>query len=94
MKKYLVAVCIGLLLFASLGCTEEEGPAEKIGKKIDKTISSTKEESQSALDKFNEDANQAFSDVKEKVNQKAAEIGEGLTEAKDTVVDKVEELTN
>jgi|GEM_PF-1481082 len=93
LKKMFFLVAALTLLFAFLGCTEEEGPAEKLGKKIDNVVNTTKKESQGALEKFNDDANAAFQGVKRKVNATAQEIGDGIVEAKDSLINKVEDLT-
>lgn len=93
MKKHIALVCALFLLFGAAACSDEHA-AEKAGKKIDQTVQQAKDGGKSALDKFNEDANESFKDVKEKVNKAADDMGEGLKEAKDVVVDKVKDMAN
>ncbi|KAB1439114.1 YtxH domain-containing protein [Pseudodesulfovibrio senegalensis] len=92
MKKYVILACTLFLLFGATACSDEHA-AEKAGKKIDQTVQQAKDGGKSALDKFNEDANESFKNVKEKVNEAADDVGEGLKEAKDVVVDKVKDMS-
>lgn len=90
MKRLFGPLLAILLLFAAAGCSNEEGPAEKLGRKIDDVVKTATDEGKNALDKFGDDAGKAFDDVKATVNEMAGEIGKGLEEAKETLTDREE----
>ncbi len=55
-RSAVTAFSVGLMVLALAGCMKEEGPAEKAGKKIDKTLSQAGQEIQKAGDKIQDAA--------------------------------------
>ena len=69
-KKMIVLISfLALLGIGTLGC-EQEGPAEKAGKKVDETIEKADEKM--------EEAGEKVDDLKEKSGEKLEETGEKL----------------
>ena len=55
-KNAVAVLAVGVLAMALSGCQKQEGPAEKAGKQIDKTMSSVGEQVQKAGDKIQDAA--------------------------------------
>lgn len=66
-KTLCVALALGLVL-AVAGCGEDEGPAEKAGKKIDQAVEKAGEKVEEATDKMGETAEEMGDKVQEKTN--------------------------
>jgi hypothetical protein len=64
-KKILVAVLLGCLSIAVVSC-ETEGPAEKVGEKIDQPVEKAGDKAEEAGEAIKEKAEEAEEEVKEK----------------------------
>jgi len=58
-QKLVSVLAMGIVAMALSGCEKHEGPAEKAGKEIDKTMSSVGEQIQKAGDKIQDAARDA-----------------------------------
>ncbi|RTZ45560.1 hypothetical protein EKL30_05920 [Candidimonas sp. SYP-B2681] len=58
-RSAVTVLSIGVMAFALAGCMKEEGPAEKAGKEIDKTLSQAGQQIQKAGDKIQDAARDA-----------------------------------
>jgi len=58
-QKLVSVLAMGIVAMALSGCQKQEGPAEKAGKEIDKTMSSVGEQIQKAGDKIQDAARDA-----------------------------------
>lgn len=55
MKPALLLICCAFLLGPALtACEDEEGPAEKLGKKVDESVNQAGQELEEAADKLEE----------------------------------------
>lgn len=52
MKPTVMLVCVGLLLGPALVACEEQGPAEKLGERIDETVEKAGDKVEEAADKI------------------------------------------
>ena len=71
-KKYITTLLLIPTLALTLltfGC-DSQGPAEKAGEKVDKTVEATKEAVSDAADKVGEDIDKAAEEVKDAVTPK------------------------
>ena len=55
-KSVIAALAVAVLFVALSGCTKSEGPAERAGKKIDKTVQQGGEQIEKAGKKIQDDA--------------------------------------
>jgi hypothetical protein len=55
-KSVIAALAMSLLLMGLSGCMKQEGPAERAGKKIDKTVEKGGQQVEKAGKKIQEDA--------------------------------------
>lgn len=72
-----LSVTIALLLFVGIGGCEKEGPAEKIGEKIDQSIEEVKDVAEEAGDKLTDQG--PAEELGEKIDDSVEEVKETVT---------------
>jgi hypothetical protein len=70
MKNWQCVMILGIATSCLAGCAREEGPAEKVGKKIDAFAEETKEKAKALSDDAKEKARELKQDVENEIRKR------------------------
>ncbi|MBX3616270.1 hypothetical protein [Nitrosomonas sp.] len=90
MNKFILLVSLVFLSLTLISCSgKQEGPAEKAGKEIDKSIDSGKK----AVDSVIEKATERIEELSDASDGPAEQAGKKIDKALEDAADKVEEIS-
>lgn len=87
MNKFMLLLSLVFLLLVFTGCSKQEGPAERAGKKIDESIESSK----GAIDRAIEKAAEKIEEIKDTSEDSAEQAGKKIDEAVEDLKDSASE---